>query len=94
VQSPRKAASDPATGGPEALDARVEEGPLEETVGDTDVQSPRKTASESAKEADSALDAGVQKTKETVEDSQAQPKRVIAPDAQAEPPDPASSGAR
>jgi phosphoribosylformylglycinamidine synthase subunit PurS len=100
---PPEVASDPATGGPEALDAQVEEPetggasdgrPLEETVGDTDVQSPRKTASESAKEADSALDAGVQKTKETVEDSQAQPKRVIAPDAQAEPPDPASSGAR
>jgi phosphoribosylformylglycinamidine synthase subunit PurS len=103
VQSAREAVSDPASGGPDALDAQVEEPetggasdgrPLEETVGDTDVQSPRKTASESAKEADSALDAGVQKTKETVEDSQAQPKRVIAPDAQAEPPDPASSGAR
>src|SRR5829696_8832853 len=103
VQSARKAASDPATGGAEALDARVEERetggdsdgrPLEETAGDTDVQSSRKAASEPAKETDSALDDGVQKTKATLEESQARPKRVIAPDAQAEPPDPASSGAR
>ena len=100
---PPEVASDPVTGGPAALDARVEERetggdsdgrPLEETVGDTDVQSPRKAASEPAKETDSALDAGVQKTKKTVEQSQAQPKRVIAPDAQAEPPDPTPSGAR
>jgi len=103
VQSPRKAATDPVMGGPEALDARVEEretggdsdGRLpEETVGDTDAQSPRKAASEPAEETDSALDAGVRKTKETLEESHARPKRVIAPDAEAEPPDPTPSGAR
>ena len=99
---PAEVASDSASGGAEALDAGVEDREtrgdsdgrlLEETDGDTDVPSPRKATSESAKETDSALDAG-RKRKETVEESEAQPRDGIAHEAQAGPPDPASSGGR
>jgi phosphoribosylformylglycinamidine synthase subunit PurS len=92
-------ASDPASGGAEVLDAGVEERetdgrPPAETGGDTDVQSLRMAASEPAKQPDSALEAGVRETEETVEESQAPRRDGIPHEAQAEPPDPASSGAR
>jgi hypothetical protein len=51
-------------------------------------------ASEPAKQPDSALEAGVRETEETVEESQAPRRDGIPHEAQAEPPDPASSGAR
>jgi phosphoribosylformylglycinamidine synthase subunit PurS len=102
-QSPGGAASEPASRGTEAVDARVEEQgktkdshgrPPEETARDTQVQSARGAPTDAAKGTDSALDAEVRKSKETVGESQAEPQDRIAPDAQAEPPDPAASRAR
>jgi phosphoribosylformylglycinamidine synthase PurS subunit len=102
-QSPGGAASEPASRGAEAVASRVEERgktkdsqgrPPDETAGDTQVQSPRGAPSDAAKGTDSALDAEVRKSKETVGESQAEPQDGIAPDAQAEPPDPAASRAR
>ena len=102
-QSPGGAASEPASRGAEAVDARVEEQgktkdshgrPPEETARDTQVQSARGAPTDAAKGTDSALDAEVRKSKDTVGESQAEPQDGIAPDAQAEPPDPAASRAR